>query len=339
MTAFTDLLKDPRSRATEPVVLAPSLRAKTESPAEYLPDEGLVDAFRVMMMLRRPLLLTGVPGTGKTRAANYLNWVLGFQDEVLRFDAKSSSTARDLFYNYNTIGRFHAAQFKTGEQNAVEYIEYNALGLAILRAMPPGQIAPFVPKTFRLGSGPAQSIVLIDEIDKAPRDFPNDLLNELENMMFRVPELGNREFAATAGLEPLVVMTSNSEKNLPAAFLRRCVFYHIAKPDRDRFAAILQARLELGADKPLVSDILDFLEFTQGNSDLTKKPATAELLDFALVLRGMDVPLTSRLKDEAIRPKVLAALSTLVKGEADDKSALFAQWRPRENSTAAIQKQ
>src|SRR6202007_1022493 len=113
----------------------------------------------------------------------------------LLFAAKSTSTAGDLFYAYDTIGRFYAAQTKEGSQNSVDYIRYNSLGEAILRANEWNKIQRWVPAGFPYSGCPSQSVVLIDEIDKAPRDFPNDVLNEIEHMRFRVPELGNVEFA------------------------------------------------------------------------------------------------------------------------------------------------
>ena len=152
--------------------------------------------------MRRPLLLTGEPGTGKTQCANYLNWKLGYGPEALHFQAKSTSTARDLFYTYNTIGRFHAAQTKEGSQDSVDYIKYNALGEAILRANPVDAVKKWLPKDFIHAGTPMQSVVLIDEVDKAPRDFPNDVLSEIETMRFRIPEFDNVQLAAEAAYTP-----------------------------------------------------------------------------------------------------------------------------------------
>src|SRR5262245_35381694 len=127
-----DLENRTRKPAAGPISLPSSLRAGKDRPEGYDPDEGLVHAMRSTLLLRRPLLLTGEPGDGKTQCANYLSWKLGYGEEALRFDAKSTSTARDLFYTYDTIGRFHAAQIKEGSQNSVDYITYNALGIAVL---------------------------------------------------------------------------------------------------------------------------------------------------------------------------------------------------------------
>ena len=329
LTMFPNLENNTRLPPAGPVDLPESTRAGRESPEGYLPDPGLLDAFRVMLLLRRPLLITGEPGTGKTQAANYLSWKLGLGDKALRFDAKTTSSARDLFYTYNSIARFHAAQTREGSQRSVDYIQYTALGAAILRAMPTAAVQDALPPGFTHPGLPSQSVVLIDEVDKAPRDFPNDLLNELENMVFHVPELGNREFQAEAKYEPLVILTSNSEKNLPAAFLRRCIFFYIPRPDKEQFSRILETRVgDLKATDPLVEDILEFITFARGPGvELSKRPATAELIDFVLILRAMGAKPDQRFKD--IKPAILASLCTLVKGEGDDQAELLNRWLNR----------
>src|SRR5205085_17909 len=127
--------------------------------------------------------------------------------------------------------------------------------------------------------GPRRSVVLIDEVDKAPRDFPNDLLNEVEGMFFRVPELGNIRVEADPGMQPIVVVTSNSEKSLPDAFLRRCIYFHIPFPDRDRLAEIIAARLGrfAGRGQEFLDDALDlFYNLRDMSTGLRKRPATAE---------------------------------------------------------------
>lgn len=327
-TPLPDLTNESRRAPSSPVPLPRSQRIGRDCPDNYLPDPGLIDAFKVLLLLRRPLLLTGEPGTGKTQAANYLSWKLGLGPEALRFDAKTTSTARDLFYSYNTISRFHAAQTNTGSQRNVDYIQYNALGAAIIHAMASDAVEGALPPRFFHPGNPAQSVVLIDEVDKAPRDFPNDLLNELENLVFRVPELQNREFRADPHFQPLVILTSNSEKNLPAAFLRRCVFYNIPKPTAAQFARVLQARLDIDVETPLVRDVLDLFVFARsGDAELSKIPATAELIDFVLVLRARGAQLNQSLKD--VGPEALAALTTVIKGENDSKEDLLQRWLSR----------
>jgi MoxR-like ATPase len=328
-----DLSNQTRIAPEKPVSLPESRRAGRDSPKEYIPEPGLVDAFRAALLLRRPLLLTGEPGTGKTQAAHYLNWKLGYGEKALRFDAKSTSGARDLFYTYNTIGRFHAAQTKEGSQNSVDYIHYNALGEAILRAMSGADVARWLPPGFSHPGEPVQSVVLIDEVDKAPRDFPNDVLNEIENLVFRVPELGNKEFKAEAKYQPVVIITSNSEKNLPAAFLRRCVYYHIQKPDKARFALILQARLGVDTGSRLMEDALEFLTYARSSeAELNKKPATAELLDFVLLLQARGAEPRQSFRD--IRNTVISALNTLVKDEGLESARVLDAWLNREDGDA-----
>jgi MoxR-like ATPase len=323
-----DLANLTRSAPSEPIVIPPSRRVGKDAPKSYIPDRGLVDAMRAALLLRRPLLLTGEPGTGKTHAAHYLNWKLGYGEVALRFDAKSTSTAKDLFYTYNTIGRFQAAQTKEGSQNSVDYIRYTALGEAILRAMPSDAIKKWVPFDFEHPGAPSQSVVLIDEIDKAPRDFPNDVLNEIEYMRFRVLEFNNVEFSAQPAFFPVVVLTSNSEKNLPAAFLRRCVYYNIPKPDEQRFREIVTIRLGVDSDSPLLQDALSFLMFLRGaEADLSKRPATAELIDWIVLLEARGAEPQQRF--DSIREIVESTLVTVVKDQGRDPADLLNSWLAR----------
>ncbi len=199
-----------RKRSDTPANLPVSRRSQFMKPENYLADSGLVDACNVALLLGQPLLLTGEPGTGKTLFAYSLAWELGF-DEPLKFETKSTSTARDLFYTYDTLKQFQDAQSRIADRSPLDYLTYNALGTAILRTREKSEIENFVPRDF-VHPGKKRSIVLIDEVDKAPRDFPNDILNELEHLYFRVPELGNVEIEANPELQPIVVITSNSEK-------------------------------------------------------------------------------------------------------------------------------
>ena len=317
-----DLANTKKEPAPEPVHLPSSLRAGKEHPRDYVPDPGLVNAIRAALLLRRPLLLTGEPGTGKTQAGHYLSWKAGYGEEALRYEAKSTSTARDLFYTYNTIGRFHAVQTGDGSKDRVDYITYNALGEAILRANHIDTVKEWLPKSFQHSGEPVQSVVLIDEIDKAPRDFPNDLLNELEHYRFRIAEFDNVELRALPQFAPVLMITSNSEKNLPAAFLRRCVYYHIGEADRGRFAAILKTRLGFDPELPLNQDILDFLLYLRGKpAGLVKKPATAELVDWILLLQEQGAQPEQRFSQ--INGMVEATLGAIVKDEGRDAKTLL----------------
>ena len=261
-----------------------------DKPEHYIADSELVDACNVALLLSQPLLLTGEPGSGKTQFAYSLAYELGFEDPH-RFDTKSTSTAKELFYTYDALRRFQDAhphphdkeKFKNREKK--DYIHYNALGEAILRTCEYEKIKDLVPQNFKR-STPARSIVLIDEIDKAPRDFPNDLLNEVENACFEVSELDNHKVEADTKFKPIIILTSNSEKDLPDPFLRRCIYYNIPFPEDEKLKKILQKRLgdleSLGSDF-LKSAIEVFKDLREGG--LQKKPSLAELLSWVQVMR------------------------------------------------------
>jgi len=141
---------NPENHQKTPVALPVSRRAGQEDPAGYLPDPALVDAVNVALLLGQPLLLTGEAGAGKTQLAYSVAWELGFAPP-LKFETKSTSTARDLFYTYDTLSRFHAAQTGEGSNNSLDYLAYNALGLAILRANEEAEVKKYLPKDFSHG--------------------------------------------------------------------------------------------------------------------------------------------------------------------------------------------
>jgi MoxR-like ATPase len=316
------------TQADHPVTLPQARNKELTNPEHYRADPGLRDACNVALYLRQPLLLTGEPGTGKTQFAHSLAWELRLGEtpnfEPLRFETKSTSTARDLFYTYDAIGRFHDVQSMEGKAPPIlDYLTYHALGKAILLSNDPADVAGCLnfPHTT-----PRQSVVLIDEVDKAPRDFPNDILNELDRSFFRIPELDGAEIPANPQLAPIVIITSNSERDLPDAFLRRCIYYHIPFPTTDTLREIVVSRLDayLGQSDAFLDDALSLFKHLREQRSLRKKPATAELLGWILTLRELgkgekgdkiDNPLTNLALVER-------TLSTLVKTKEDQDKAL-----------------
>ncbi len=275
----------------------------------------LRDAVNVALALGQPLLVTGEPGTGKTRLAAGVAHELEL-GEPLAFHTKTTSTAADLFYEYDAPRRFQDSRLPDRRDVDIrEYIAYRALGLAILLTLPPAEADPHLPEELK-GKGPVRSVILIDEIDKAPRDLPNDVLNEFEEMAFTVKETGLR-FAADPALRPIVVMTSNSEKNLPDAFLRRCVFYHIPFPGTDQLMTILARRFG-----PRAEFTGEFIRAVVGHFkeirklDLRKKPATAEFLAWVAVLQSLDVR-DADLLDPARAEALAMSYSVLAKSRED----------------------
>lgn len=177
--------------------------------------------------------------------------------------------------------------------------------------------------------GKRRSVVLIDEVDKAPRDFPNDILNELEHLYFRISELDNAAIEADPALYPIVVITSNSEKDLPDAFLRRCIFYDIPFPDRARLQQIVEQRLPgmAGDDEFLAQALELFYQLRSPAAGLRKPPATAELLGWLVVLRQLGDGAANPLAHVGI---VQRSLSTLVKTATDQEQArrVLDKWTP-----------
>lgn len=168
-----------------PKPLPPSPGAEMRDPREYRRDPGLVDAVNVALLLRQPLMVTGEPGTGKTVLAASIAYELGLGQPLI-FETKSTSQARDLFYGYDTLGRFTAKELASSVGRPADYIAYNALGEAIVHANDPEDLKDVLPAGY-VHHGKRRSVVLIDEVEKAPRDFPNDMLNEIERMYFRIP--------------------------------------------------------------------------------------------------------------------------------------------------------
>jgi MoxR-like ATPase len=279
-----------------------------------------------------PLLLTGDPGCGKSRLADAVADELGF-GEALRYTVKSDAQGSDLFYRFDTLARFrNASDVREERREAREFVTYHGLGLALLRAKGKGEALKKLMREEQwngLKIGGERSVVLIDEIDKAPREVPNDLLTEIEDLSFKVPELGwmndikleKREQAN----RPIVIVTSNSERDLPPAFLRRCIYFHVELPP---FRAELGDKKPIGPPPVTIEDIVDarlgktfeahdvYLRDALSlfrrlqNAPLAQKPSLAELLQWLLYL-GRHLPeRKTRLKDHA---HFDAALGVLVK--------------------------
>jgi MoxR-like ATPase len=300
-----------------PFAFEPPTFSRVQSPSGYLPDPGLVDAVNVALLLGQPLLVTGEPGTGKTQLAAGVAYQLGLNDPLV-FETKSTTTARDLFYSFDHVGRFRNAQIGAVVE-VRHFLAYNALGEAILRAQDPESIRDLVPDSFALAPR-RRSVVLIDEIDKASRDFPNDILNEIDRLFFRIPELAG----ASVGVDddryrPILIMTSNSEKSLPDAFLRRCIFYCIPFPDEDRLQQIILTRLgeRIGRESTLLKDAVAFvLVLRSEGAGLRKKPGTAEMLNWiaAILEFGGNPDIGLKIQFET-GSRTLASLSKLVEDQ------------------------
>jgi MoxR-like ATPase len=299
-----------RKQAQDPELPAPALKG-ADKWTGYEADADLEAAVNVALVLGQPLLLTGEPGTGKTQLPYHLSNQFGWGDPFV-FEAKSSSTYRDLFYTYDALGRFHAKD-TDASRAARDYIEYNALGRAILRTRAETEVARYLGSKYK-HDGPKSSVVLIDEIDKAPRDFPNDILREIENLYFKVPEIDLDEINADPKHRIAVVITSNSEKNLPPAFLRRCTFFHIKPPSDKKLTQILMNRLGEMQTGDFYETALAFYGKVR-DAGLEKSPATAELIAWVAYLRNRGV---SDLSDKEI---LRASLSVLVKSDDDMKKA------------------
>ena len=243
----------------------PDQHALFQESGSYLADEELVEAVNVALAVGQPLLLTGEPGCGKTRLAWAVAKELGLGEPLLFF-TRSTSRAQDLLYTFDTVKRFYDIQIK--DSRAAEpkhYVQYGPLGQAIVESQ--------------------RRVVLIDEIDKAPRDFPNDLLNELDRMAFSVHELAETEREKTATVRPIVIITSNSERQLPIPFLRRCVF-----PDQDKLEQIVRERLgPLDLDGGLITAAVEKFRQVREIKGLSKAPATGELLSWLVALQSKGI--------------------------------------------------
>ncbi len=240
----------------------------------YLPNPELVEAVNLAIYLERPLLLKGEPGCGKTQLASAVAYELELKIES--WTVKSISRARDGLYVYDAVGRLRDAQLAASgrlsdrqiqqSDDPTTYVRWGALGRAF--------------------QSNERTVVLIDEIDKADIDFPNDLLLELEKLRFLVEETGQE---VKAKIPPIVFITSNDEKDLPDAFLRRCLFHYVEFPNEERLSQIVRSRFPTASSELVEQAIRRFLELRErmwkDKGEAGKKVSTSELIDWFQVLQ------------------------------------------------------
>ena len=266
----------------------------------YLTSEGLEAAVNCALVLERPLLVRGEPGTGKTLLAEAISEALGMR--LIRWGVRSTTRAQDGLYVYDTVQRLYDSRFQDKDVGDIkQYIKLGPMGEAF--------------------AARERVVLLIDEIDKADVEFPNDLLNELDRMRFMIDET-QEEVVATQ--RPVVLITSNAEKELPDAFLRRCVFHFIDFPDPELMERIVRVHHPKLEDALVAQAIQTFYEL-RSMKRLRKRPSTSELVDWIAVLQKSGV------KDVKLE-KDLPFLGALLKKEQDlvafaDQLAGGRQWR------------
>lgn len=259
---------------------------KFQGTEQYIVAEELGRAVDVAMHLGRPLLVKGEPGTGKTLLAVNLAASLGLTLE--RWQIKSTTKATEGLYVYDTVRRLHDSRFGDADvQNIEHYIDLGPLGRAF--------------------ESEDKRVVLIDEIDKADLEFPNDLLHEIDTMSFTIPETGR---SVSAKQRPVVIITSNNEKELPDAFLRRCVFHFIEFPDKELMTRIVRVH-HPGLEDQLLAGALEAFYRLRGIEGLRKPPSTSELVDWISALRH------SGISEAKLLGAGLPFLGTLLKKEQD----------------------
>ena len=262
-----------------------------EGTDRYVATEDLRMAVNAAVTLQRPLLIKGEPGTGKTMLAEEVARALG--KRLINWHIKSTSKAQQGLYEYDAVSRLRDSQLGDGRvQDISNYIRKGKLWTAF--------------------DSTEQVVLLIDEIDKADIEFPNDLLNELDRMEFFVYETGETISAVN---RPIVIITSNNEKELPDAFLRRCFFHFIAFPDRETMERIVDVH-HPDIKKSLIKEALDVFFEVREVPGLKKKPSTSELIDWLKLLMADDIP--EEILKERDRSKAIPPLyGALLKNEQD----------------------
>ncbi|WP_372423050.1 AAA family ATPase [Salinarimonas chemoclinalis] len=258
---------------------------------DYVTTEDLSVAVDAAIALERPLLVKGEPGTGKTVLAEEIAKAVGAP--LLTWSIKSTTKAQQGLYEYDAVSRLRDSQL--GDPRVSDIANYIRRG-----------------KLWDAFTAPERPVLLIDEIDKADIEFPNDLLQELDRMEFHVYETGE---TVRAERRPIVVITSNNEKELPDAFLRRCFFHYIKFPDPGTMAAIVEVHYP-GIKQRLVKEALDVFFAVREAPGLKKKPSTSELLDWLKLLLNEDVA-PEVLRETSARKLIPPLHGALLKNEQD----------------------
>jgi MoxR-like ATPase len=264
---------------------------KFQGTERYVATDDLRMAVNAAVTLERPLLIKGEPGTGKTMLAEEVAGALSLRH--LRWQVKSTTRAADGLYVYDTVQRLHDSRFGDADVSDIgRYIRLGPLGEAF--------------------KSPDPVVLLIDEVDKADIEFPNDLLVELDRMEFFVYETGE---TIKARQRPIIIITSNNEKELPDAFLRRCFFHFINFPDRDTMREIVGVHYPDIA-KDLVQEAMEVFFDVRAIPGLKKKPSTSELIDWLKLLMADDIP-DEILKDRDPTKAIPPLYGALLKNEQD----------------------